>query len=211
MEQCVTFEELIGPANRVGLAMQRKCSRALTGEDVDALKIFFIGPPGTGKTNLAELMASHLATGTPHMTNLEQQPNVEVYNGANVSVDKVREWQRDFYHQTIFGDWRIILIDEIDKMPAQAKVLMLSFLDRLPSKRAIIATSNVDLDDSLDAKRTQGRFQLFKISPPEADEIAGLITRRYRQIPQETAIQLVTQRDVRAALQDARSVVDLMP
>ena len=99
-------------------------------------------------------------------------------------------------------------MNELDRCSREAQDLMLSYLDRLRPGRALIGTSNLQLD--LLTERFQTRFQAFKITGPESDEIAAWLIRRWKapkRLAQEIAVG--SGGCVRAALADLESAIDM--
>jgi hypothetical protein len=78
----------------------------------------------------------------------------------------------------------------------------------MPSDRAFLGTSNLQLD--LLTERFQTRFQTWKITAPESDDIAAWLVRRWRT-PRKLAEQIAVGSGgcVRAALADLESALDL--
>lgn len=97
--------------------------------------------------------------------------------------------------------WKAKIVNEVDTMPRDAQDLLLSFLDELPSHRAFIATSNLDLAQLTERFRT--RLQRIEIGAPTPDEIARLLLTK--RVPPEVASHLATLSagNVRAACMDA--------
>jgi hypothetical protein len=81
-------------------------------------------------------------------------------------------------------------------------------LDKLRPGKAFIGTSNLQLD--LLTERFQTRFQAWKITAPDADEIAAWLVRRWKA-PKSLAheIALGCGGCVRAALADLESAYDM--
>ena len=106
------------------------------------------------------------------------------------------------------GGWSVRIVNELDRCSREAQDLMLSYLDRLRPGRALIGTSNLQLD--LLTERFQTRFQAFKITGPESDEIAQWLIRRWKApklLAQEIAVG--SGGCVRAALADLESAIDM--
>lgn len=192
----LTITDIIGPARRIGEAMLRKCERARTNHQ--PMKLLLYGEPGIGKTELANLIARSLAG---------HEAGVESVNGADVTAEIVREWRTNMRTASLFCDWRVVVINEVDRMSAQAQVLMLTVLDELPPCQAFICTTNLQLGEMI--PRFQSRFQQFQIDPPEMEDIADMLIKQ--AIPADTAYRIAAgaNGNVRAALLDAESYRDL--
>lgn len=195
-----TAADLIGQAGLVARAQCRKAER-LTAEVAATMKLLLYGPPGVGKTSVVELVALQLA-GTPLA--------IEDYNGREVTVDVVRQWMTQLPYGSLFGDWSVKLVNELDRCSREAQDLLLTYLDRLPPGRAFLGTSNLQLD--LLTERFQTRFQAIKLLPPTTEELASFLVARW-SVPATTATQIAVGSGgcVRAALADLESWLDQHP
>ena len=190
---------LIGPAARFHRTLTAKCERHITSGL--PLRLFFSGEPGTGKSTVAALLARQLA---------RHELGIQKINGADVGAETVREWgQGAFTGSSMFSDWRVLIIEEADRVSAQAQVLMLTLLDDLPKQRAVICTSNLATQDL--TARFQTRFQLWEFKGPMAAEIEShLVTLHHQSVHRDvlTRIATASNGNVRQALLDAESAAD---
>ncbi len=188
---------LTGPAALYHRALDAKVTRAL--HDGNAMRLFFSGSPGTGKSTVAGLLARRLAG---------HELGIEKINGADVGAETVRHWRDHFLPSSMFTDWRVLLIEEADKVSTQAQVLMLTLLDDLPKRRAVFCTSNLDTDDL--TARFQTRFQFWTFAGPTPEEIQVLLASSFPVLSAEkiTKISNACQGNVRQALLDAESASD---
>lgn len=192
-----TAEELIGQAGTVARSQVAKAVR-LAADRTGTMKLLLYGPPGVGKTSVVELVALQLA-GTPLA--------IEDYNGREVTVDVVRQWMTQLPYGSLFGDWTVKVVNELDRCSREAQDLLLTYLDRLPPGRAFLGTSNLQLD--LLTERFQTRFQAIKLLPPNTEELVAFLASRW-PVPTATANQIAVGSGgcVRAALADLESWLD---
>ena len=192
-------DDLIGPARRVAGAQVTKARRlAGAAPPAGSMKLLLFGPPGVGKTSVVEMVAQQL-TGSPLA--------IEDFNGREVTVEVVREWMRGLAYGSLFSRWSVRIVNELDRCSKEAQDLLLTYLDRLPPGRALLGTSNLQLD--LLTERFQTRFQAIKLHSPEPRELAALLTHRW-PVPAPTALQIAEGSGgcVRAALADLESWLD---
>jgi DNA polymerase III delta prime subunit len=176
--------ELIGPA--------RAIARDLLADAEKISRLLLYGPPGVGKSRVAWMMAQKIS----------QSFDIEKVNGRNVSVDLVREWQRNGAYGSLFGGFKVKLIEETDLIAQVAQDVMLTYLDDLPQRNCVIGTSNTDLATL--TERFQTRFRLVKVNGPDSDLLRRWLITRWR-LPKHSAsfIALAATGNVRAALLDA--------
>lgn len=161
--------ELIGPAGRLAARLLPTLRQQRN------IKLLFCGPPGVGKTTLAETIAFALCG---------NKFGLESENGRNVTIHVVRDWMADVGTSSLFGSgWKVKLVNEVDVMPRDAQDALLSFLDELPPRRAFIATSNLQLDALTERFRT--RLQRIEVGAPAPAEIAEFLSARC--LPKEVA------------------------
>jgi DNA polymerase III delta prime subunit len=192
-------DDLIGQARRVAKAQVTKASRLAAADSANgSMKLLLYGPPGVGKTSVVEMVARELI-GSPLA--------VEDFNGREVTVEVVREWMRALAYGSLFSRWSVRIVNELDRCSKEAQDLLLTYLDRLPPGRALLGTSNLQLD--LLTERFQTRFQAVKLLPPETEELAAFLATRW-PVPRQTAAQIAVGSGgcVRAALADLESWLD---
>ena len=196
----VVPDDLIGSARTAARALVAKARRIRTGMDAP-MKVLLYGPPGVGKTTIAEMVARELTGSEPCA--------IEDFNGREITIEAVRRWMDGLAYTSLFGGgWSVRIVNEMDRCSREAQDLMLTYLDRLRPGRALIGTSNLQLD--LLTERFQTRFQAFKIIGPDSDEIAQWLVRRWKapkRLAQEIAVG--SGGCVRAALADLESAIDM--
>ena len=103
--------------------------------------------------------------------------------------------------------WGANIINEMDRCTRDAQDLILSYLDRLPAGRAVIGTSNLQLD--LLTEPFQTRFQSIKLAAPSTEEIAAMLGRHW-PVDEATSLRIAVGSGgcVRAALADLESWLD---
>ena len=164
------------------------------------MKVLIYGPPGVGKTTIAEMVARELTGGV--------RLCVDDQNGKDITVEAVRRWMDGLACGNLFGDWTVRIVNELDRCSRDAQDLLLTYLDRLGPGQALIGTSNLQLD--LLTERFQTRFQSWKLAGPDSEEIARWLMRRWKA-PRMLANQIAVGCGgcVRAALSDLESAMDL--
>lgn len=156
------------------------------------------GPPGVGKTTIAEMLS----------TSLSESPwSIEEVNGKLVTIETVKGWMRDLHYGSLYSEWTVKLVNELDRCSRDAQDLLLSYLDKLPPGRAFIGTSNLNLGDL--TERFQTRFQAIKLLSPDSDEIRDFLMRQWN-VPEQVAARIAVGcgGNVRAALADLETHFD---
>lgn len=186
---------LIGPAATLESIL------TLMADDVKVesgnVKLMLYGAPGVGKTELCNRLAHRLTGGSPFA--------VESINGKELDIAKVKALRQAIPYGNIFAEWSVLIVNEIDRASNDAQVLMLTLLDELPPRFAILVTSNLNLSTLSD--RFQTRFMSYKVTNPSSEDIEFLVSQRYPGLHdgEYQSIALGSGGNVRAALQDAKA------
>ncbi|MEI8191300.1 MAG: AAA family ATPase [candidate division NC10 bacterium] len=190
-------DDLCGPAAAIARRLVAKAGNLRKQPDVPVKNLLY-GPPGVGKTSVADMVADALS-GTRFA--------IEEFNGKLVTVETVKQWMGTLGVCALFGVYSVKIINEMDRCTRDAQDLLLSYLDRLPPGRGVIGTSNLQLD--LLTERFQTRFQSIKLAAPSTEDIADLL-RRHWPVDQATALRIAVGSGgcVRAALADLESWLD---
>ena len=114
------------------------------------LKFLFNGKPGLGKSALVQYLQT--------LTKVNKWSTTKL-NGTECKMEKIEDIAANLHYKNLFGDWRMLWIDEADEIPRVAQVRFLTLLDDLPHGVVVACTSNCKLEDF--ENRFQTRFQAF--------------------------------------------------
>jgi|SRR6185295_1895616 len=186
-------DDFIGPARQLAGLIDRILAAAVPSGAT--IKLLLYGEPGTGKSSLARHVCNRLGCSKWSVTRL---------NGTQVKVEVIEELAARLHFRELFGTYRLIWIDEADKIPMVAQVRFLTLLDDLPQHTAVVCTCNSNLDEL--EKRFQSRFQAFEVTGPGVDTLSGFLASRW-SVPPAVAkeIAVFANGNVRQALLDAQS------
>jgi DNA polymerase III delta prime subunit len=159
--------------------------------------ILLTGLSGLGKSLLCKFL-SHLAGCNKFNTTRK--------NGTALKVDTLDDIERQLAMTNLFGDWRMLWVDEGDAVPSVAQIRLLTLLDELPPGVIVLFTSNNNLRNFED--RFQSRFQAFRVNRPETVEIAALLERFAPGDPNCYPIADLAGGNVRQALKDLKGYLE---
>ncbi|MDE2104547.1 MAG: AAA family ATPase [Patescibacteria group bacterium] len=207
----------IGKTALIQRALASKTEHLASGQSrVTERRQLFLGPAGVGKSALAASWAAEL-TGFTLPADRELTPAeierrtfacVDVRIGCDLSVDLLRDWQRNAPLRPIGGRCLVRVINEIEGIPTVAMNAIRQYLDDLTPYTIVIGTTNVTTKD-LPAP-LQSRFQTWQFKAVPEAEVAAFLLQTYATLPAEVAHRIAhdTQGCVRAALSDAQTELD---
>jgi DNA polymerase III delta prime subunit len=189
--------DFIGPAAGVATLLSKAVVHARSGGN-DPLKFLFNGPPGVGKSELVRYLQCLLGCDKWSTTK---------FNGTQIKLEVVEEIAASLHYKSLFNDYRLVWIDEADQIPRVAQCRFLTLLDELPAGAVIACTSNCKLKEFED--RFQSRFQVFEVERPSQDDIAKLLGNFLTDAGTIQQIATFACGNVRQALLDAQSALQM--
>jgi len=174
-----TVDDFIGPARKQADFISKLISQAREN-DRAPIKLIILGKPGIGKSELAEHFVREAGG---------NKWNSHKYNGTQFKIDDSEDLSHSCHYTNLHGDYGIIRIEEVDKVPTVAQVRLLTLLDDLPDGNAFVCTSNCGVHDL--EERFQRRFVVMQLVAPKDYEIERFLIDRFTLAPQ-SARQIAT-------------------
>ena len=168
------------------------------GKDVHHAWLF-TGPPGSGRSQLALAFAASLlcadsGCGTCNSCQMIQSrnhPDVQVLNTERVliSIDEVTEFIEKSIQMPAIGKYRIMVIEDADRMSERTSNLLLKSLEEPPKGTIwmICAPSEADLLPTF-----RSRVRRVQLKVPTVEAVAQLLVEKYGiglQLAQQSAAQ----------------------
>jgi DNA polymerase-3 subunit delta' len=189
------FRDVVSQPEAVG---QLLTAMGQEGKDVHHAWLF-TGPPGSGRSQLAlafaaALMCSEGGCGTCNscqMIQTRNHPDVQVLNTERVliSIDEVSEFIDKSIQMPAIGKYRIMVIEDADRMAERTSNLLLKSLEEPPKGTIwmICAPSEADLLPTI-----RSRVRRVQLKVPTVDAVAQLLVEKYGigfELAQQSAAQ----------------------
>lgn len=144
------------------------------------------GPPGSGRVNVALAFAAALecpngGDGTCKSCRsvlARTHPDVTVLStsGVTITIDQVRELVENSEQMPALGPWRIIIIEDVDRMTERTTNVLLKEVEE-PADRTIWILCAPGAQDVLPTIRS--RCRLVTLAVPSNDEVAHFLMSHY--------------------------------
>ncbi|HEY0248382.1 MAG TPA: DNA polymerase III subunit delta' [Gryllotalpicola sp.] len=143
------------------------------------------GPPGSGRSNLAFAFASALLSpagpdgdeGTDRQVQARTHPDLAVLATERViiTIDEVRELVRSAQYAPSVGRYRVMVIEDADRMTERTSNLLLKSLEEPPERTVwvLCAPSDADLLPTI-----RSRVRTVRLTMPSIADVAELLVRR---------------------------------
>ncbi|MFU8945481.1 DNA polymerase III subunit delta' [Mycetocola zhadangensis] len=179
-----SWDDVIGQSDAVSLLRDAASDRGGDAHGSMTHAWLITGPPGSGRSNLAYAFASALLSNEPDgdpvtakQVDARTHPDLTVLSTSNViiKIDEVRELVRSSQFSPAVGRYRVMVIEDADRMAERTSNVLLKALEEPPERTVwvLCAPSEADLIPTI-----RSRVRPIRLRVPSVEEVAGLIQRR---------------------------------
>lgn len=182
------WDELVGQEEAIEVfraAAQSELAEATTHESAMTHSWLVTGPPGSGRSNLAYAFASALLCregGCGECSDCTQvaaktHPDLATLTTERViiSIDEVRELVQSSQYSPAVSRYRVIVIEDADRMAERTSNVLLKALEEPPERTVWIlcAPSEADLIPTI-----RSRVRSVRLRVPSVESVAALLQQR---------------------------------
>jgi DNA polymerase-3 subunit delta' len=173
------FDELVGQENAIAQVREA----ATPGSSSMTHAWLIVGPAGSGRSTLARAFAETLVTAGANQPAVAAQvaagshPDVTVLatDRVTISIDEVRELVSRSYFSPSASSYRVIIIEDADRMTERTSNVLLKALEEPPPQTVwvLCAPSTNDVLPTI-----RSRCRVITLTTPTAADVADLIGER---------------------------------
>lgn len=182
------WDELVGQEQAIAVfkaAAEAELSASSSHESAMTHSWLITGPPGSGRSNLAYAFAAALLCSEggcgqcSHCVQVQAgtHPDLSALSTERViiSIDEVRELVQSSQYSPAVSRYRVIIIEDADRMAERTSNVLLKALEEPPERTVWIlcAPSEADLIPTI-----RSRVRSVRLSVPSVDAVAQLIVQR---------------------------------
>jgi len=158
--------------------IKRQLQAMMSRDSWDRDVLWLQGPSGTGKTSLAWIVAKTKAN----------EFDIEELDGDKCNVQAVRDLERSLNLSSMFGLWKVVIVNESHAMSRQAVQAWLTLLERLPRHRIIIFTTTESIQADLFGNFSSPFTRRCKVFTFTNQGLAQDMARRAREIAMDESL-----------------------
>lgn len=178
------FKEIVGQSKAIEILKNTSTAAHTKSTSQEmAHSWLFTGPPGSGRSNLAAAFAASLVcsnNGCGNCTDCKTaiagtHPDVEIFttDGISIKVDDIRELISRSAWGASVAPWRVIIIEDCDRMTESAANALLKALEE-PALQSVWLLCAPTSEDVLPTIRS--RCRVLTLTTPSTSEVSTYLT-----------------------------------